>query len=650
MPLTTNISQRIILAISLLILLATSACASSAALTATVTATTDTGVVKTATAEAKSVQLTQSVADQQATETAIAITATSEAERKAEAQKKHTQTIEDYYPELASIAPDIFEEIDTAQALLDGDLAYDPQWDNAKREKIALAATIIKETARGYQPSYFVSVQDGKTYYYDRSDDPANPWSSNSALKDQATLPMYIPMYRNQQSNLVIFYWQGEWHEAPRSENVDYNLYIDRENMYSNKVINPNETNKVFTRELEVFDTVFVPVIVLDNKREDLEGAPIHRQGHTWLYHKINVLIPAPDELFGLNGKMFEINKSSIYYPETTLVFHYKDEFQEINEYFDEAYLLFHTVYAGMDEYEEQIRRSVGTQELVENMLVNNDLVDGSVWQKSENASQISLFKWNAYDPNRTVTNETLVDYQPETTTTDEVLVEPAMEATPAPVDETLPETLVSEKDGMQQLLVAAGEFEMGSADGEPNEQPVHTVYLDAFYIDQIEVTKGMYFQCWRAGACKTPELHPTKKDSYSVYGEDADLPVVDVTWEYANDYCTWAGRRLPTEAEWEKVASSPDGNAYGAQDMIGSNREWVADWYDSDYYSYSPFVNPQGPETGEFRVARGSSGRDNAYISRPTFRIYRSPDWSIDYYGFRCAQSPVIEEEPAQE
>jgi serine/threonine-protein kinase len=211
----------------------------------------------------------------------------------------------------------------------------------------------------------------------------------------------------------------------------------------------------------------------------------------------------------------------------------------------------------------------------------------------------------------------------------------------------------------------------MGSKNGDPDEQPVHEVYLDAFWIDKYEVTKTMY----------------ASFDSSISAGQ---VPVQNLSWEQAAAYCTWVGSRLPTEAEWEKAARGSDerlypwGNQapasdfvnfadlnshlswedpsvddgyenvapvgtypagaslYAVLDMAGNVAEWVNDWYDETYYSVSPESNPQGPSEGFFRVLRGGSYYSSATGIRAADRSWYIPEGSTDYIGFRCAQSRI--------
>lgn len=247
---------------------------------------------------------------------------------------------------------------------------------------------------------------------------------------------------------------------------------------------------------------------------------------------------------------------------------------------------------------------------------------------------------------------------------------------------------MVSEKDGMEMVLVPAGEFLMGSPEGhgDENERPEHTVYLDAYYIDKKEVTVAQYQRCVESGACSA--LLAVDPCTYGS-ADKADHPINCVPWNEADAYCSWVDRRMPTEAEWEKAARGKDGriypwgqsfddskvnhcdrdcaaewadvsvydgfsetapvgsylagaSPYGALDMAGNVSEWVVDWLQSDYYARSPRKNPLGPASGEYRVVRGGSWIDASDSVRVAFRVGGNPDFPLWFnIGFRCARSP---------
>jgi eukaryotic-like serine/threonine-protein kinase len=256
----------------------------------------------------------------------------------------------------------------------------------------------------------------------------------------------------------------------------------------------------------------------------------------------------------------------------------------------------------------------------------------------------------------------------------------PASFLTPTP---TMVITRIASKDGMIQVYVPAGVFTMGSNEGDDNEKPAHNVYLDDFWIDETEVTNTQYALCVADGACRKPLDLDSKTSNLFTNSQYANYPVVFVDWNQANAYCDWAGRRLPTEAEWEKAArglderiypwgndfginmvnfcdencwgswkeeSYDDGYAntspvgsypagaspYGALDMAGNVYEWVLDWfgqYASEYQS-----SPSGPVTGVEHVLRGGSWGDDIFHLRTTVRSDESPDLRRDFIGFRCA------------
>ena len=222
--------------------------------------------------------------------------------------------------------------------------------------------------------------------------------------------------------------------------------------------------------------------------------------------------------------------------------------------------------------------------------------------------------------------------------------------------------------------VVPAGEFVMGSVTGDADEQPVRRVYLDAFFMDLYQVSVGQYAKFLEATSQAAPP-------DWSIMNKSRhqNRPVVNVDWADANAYCTWAGKRLPTEAEWEKAARGTDGRTYpwgnelptgfransmrekwsnhwvvmpvgmyeegkspyGLYDMAGNVWEWVSDWYAPDYYESSPLQNPMGPPTGESKVIRGGSWGSGPKDLRSADRDTHVPSARGLGTGFRCAKTP---------
>jgi eukaryotic-like serine/threonine-protein kinase len=241
-------------------------------------------------------------------------------------------------------------------------------------------------------------------------------------------------------------------------------------------------------------------------------------------------------------------------------------------------------------------------------------------------------------------------------------------------------------------VYVPAGEFTMGGSvddamaecqkfygncqrDQFINEEPPHIVTLGAFWIDQSEVTNKKYAFCVSDGGCDLPSSTSSSVHK-SYYGnpEFDDYPVIHVSWNKAKAYCSWAGKRLPSEAEWEKTArgtdsrlypwgddtpnenllnysnfggTTPVGNhpggdsVYGAYDMAGNVSEWVNDTYSATYYQSSPSSDPLGPDSGKTRVIRGGSWHDSGHLTRATHRLGLDPSYDDFYLGFRCSHSP---------
>jgi len=252
-------------------------------------------------------------------------------------------------------------------------------------------------------------------------------------------------------------------------------------------------------------------------------------------------------------------------------------------------------------------------------------------------------------------------------------------------------------KDDM--VLVPAGAFLMGSdkktdRTAYPAEMPQRTIYLNSFEIDKYEVTALQYLK-FVLGTNRSPQLD-WRYDGGNFQAAMAHHPIMHVSWYDADAYCRWAGKRLPTEAEWEKAARGEDGrinpwgnqlagpsranfgrtglsgpvrdrperlllyppiisvdkyenaiSPYGAYQMLGNVAEWVADWYDKDYYATTPDRNPTGPATGTQKAFRGGGWMDSTTTMRAAMRNGTDPTVKINWLGFRCARDA---QDPAED
>ncbi|MGH7233460.1 MAG: formylglycine-generating enzyme family protein [Nitrospiraceae bacterium] len=228
--------------------------------------------------------------------------------------------------------------------------------------------------------------------------------------------------------------------------------------------------------------------------------------------------------------------------------------------------------------------------------------------------------------------------------------------------------------DGREMVEVPEGPFTMGSKGGDPDEAPEHQVFLSTYYIDKKEVTQAEYDRYVRMTKRGKPFV-PVFEDDQSLILKP-ELPAIGMSWGDAEAYCKWAGKRLPTEAEWEKagrgegkrrypwgdefgsghanVDGDEDGfkylappgsfetgrSPYGVYDMTGNVAEWVADTYGEQYYRKTTYRNPPGAEEGQHKVIRGGSWRETQHNARLSKR-FQAKMWRTDStIGIRCARS----------
>lgn len=233
-------------------------------------------------------------------------------------------------------------------------------------------------------------------------------------------------------------------------------------------------------------------------------------------------------------------------------------------------------------------------------------------------------------------------------------------------------------------VYVGEGYFIRGANEGDEDEKPAGRVWLDAFWIDTYEVAVDEYAACVEAGKCTAPKEKGSVFYNWNSSGPSPERlrhPINGVDWYQAETYCKWKGKRLPSEAQWEKAArgtdgrtypwgsakasckyaviysgglgcgklstwevgSKPDGvSPYGAHDMVGNVQEWTVDRYDANYYASADGKgrNPIGPRSGSGHVVRGGGWDSNGGGLRVSNRARVAPSFAYHSLGFRCSIS----------
>jgi len=241
--------------------------------------------------------------------------------------------------------------------------------------------------------------------------------------------------------------------------------------------------------------------------------------------------------------------------------------------------------------------------------------------------------------------------------------------------------------DGMELAYIPAGKFSMGSDSGNPDQMPVHTVQLNGYWLDRTEITNEMFVRFLNAEGNQqeggTTWLDPIdpfvwifEKDGvWQTLSGKENYPIVNVSWYGAKTYCTWAGRDLPTEAQWEYAAKGREGhrfpwgndgpdcnltrflgcgntpveagsllqgsNLWGVYDLAGNVAEWINDRYAADYYQQSPRMEPTGPINGYYRVIRGGDWGSTYLAIQTSHRDWAGADERLNNVGFRCVLNP---------
>jgi len=491
-------------------------------------------------------------------------------------------------------------------------------------------------------PNVFVSSNQNDTSYVTRTlaSDTTYFWQvvSTDSYGDSATGPVWsfsttnhapnVPASPNpadaaisQNLNLTLSWMGGD----PDGSEVTYDVYLKASDTTPDDLVSGNQSSNSYNiGPLTANTTYYWQIVAKDHS--------LSTEGPVWQFRTLNQVPNIPASPFPLNYRSIESTNP------ITLSWTGGDPDGDAVTY--DVYLE-----AGNSDPD---------------ILVSNDQSSTSFLTGTLNSNTIYYWKIIAMDSRGAITTSPIWQF---------TIMDPLQ-----PIDDVMVE-------------IPAGDFQMGcaTADCSTNsfridELPLHTVTMSSYSIDKYPVTNYWYAQCVDAGTCQAPHFSSSRtRDLYYDDPQYKNYPVINISWNDANDFCAWAGKRLPSEAEWQKAARGssdtrqyPWGNdtptctltnfydgtdycvgdttsvdnyplgvsPYGVWDMSGNVKEWVNDWYDANYYSISPASNPPGAQSGEYKVILSDGWNANApWISLTNRHRYSATDWNSNR-GFRCAKN----------